>query len=435
MAEGMFGSPIGVSAFNKDWREQVKTAIDAEEALGRIAMQPSEIALREAHTRLYGAQADEKIAEAEAARRAGALAREAMQGQGAQGVPGGAQGGQPTLDQLAGHLGTVASRLAGEGYINKATDIAKVSSTLLSQASTRDAALVKAQLDGLKIFRDRAELNAQFFGHTTDDASLQQANRSFEFQTGQPSPYRDTPWTPEFVENLNQSALSTKERYDLEEKVLTREATEKYRGGRLKQHDLLNEIRERAEKRRRDREDRLAKSGGRLPAAEPKQAEIDMVKSLILRDFPFMATLGAGTSAAPLYAAMKGAAFTIVAEARALMRADPTHTLDLPRAINQAYSNAVKAGDIVVDPGNFMGFGKKFEFVGGGRSIETALPPQPDRAKRKSGRYYILPNGAVGIWRGGSDPKKVWEAASPRSGGDNREFPTIVREPVEAEVD
>lgn len=59
----MFGAPIGIAAAETDQRQVVQGALLAQKTLGEIAAQPADLALKEAHARLYGAEADLKQAQ------------------------------------------------------------------------------------------------------------------------------------------------------------------------------------------------------------------------------------------------------------------------------------------------------------------------------------------------------------------------------------
>lgn len=56
----MFGAPIGIAAAETDMRQNVLGALQAQKVLGEIGMQPAEQELKQAHARLYGAEADLK---------------------------------------------------------------------------------------------------------------------------------------------------------------------------------------------------------------------------------------------------------------------------------------------------------------------------------------------------------------------------------------
>lgn len=61
----MFGAPIGIGAAETDIRQNIQGALLAQKTLGEIEKQPAEKALAEAHAKLYGAEAELKLGQAE----------------------------------------------------------------------------------------------------------------------------------------------------------------------------------------------------------------------------------------------------------------------------------------------------------------------------------------------------------------------------------
>lgn len=373
----------------RDNLEKLRIGVAAQEALGRIAMQPDQ-------ARVLRAKANVLEQEAEAEKTAAELMRRAMGG-------GGAATGLDDMDaaserpslSMADRFDNAAEVFAGSGLVTKAQKLAETAATIRQREASAISSAASARLNQLKFVREAAEGQAQMFGGATDEASWDAANRLYEFQTGAKSPFQGVPYNPEMVEGINQRALTAKERYDLEEKALTRRSTAEYRKSRLKQFDTENDIREERARLAREREERITKQqgktgAGRLPSAEAKDKEIAQVKNLIRRDFPM-----AGDFAGEL----NNAAFTIASEARAKMRANPA--LSPSAAINQAYTEAVKFGDIEADKGTAFGLvGKKFRFAGGGRSPETAMTLPTKAAEAKVGRYYMNASGQVAKWDG-----------------------------------
>lgn len=392
----------------QDAIKEANIMAQTQERLGRIAMQPLEMDIARAKLDVLktAAEQDKKASE---------LMIQAMQ-TGAADVDYSLED-NPQARQavsMADKLDRAANLFAGSGLIKKATDTAKAAAEIRAKADEGLKDRSQAALNQLRQRTQQAEAMAQHFGGATDQASLDLANRLYEFQTGQRSPLSDVPYSPELIESLNQSALSAKERLDLEEKYLSRQNLAGYRKRRLEQFDTENDIRDKNYRLRKDTAERRAKvtgGTGRLPSAEPKEAEIKQVKNLIQRDFPFMAD-AKGTDAS----AMSDAAYTVAAEARALMRANPA--LSTSAAINQAYTSAVRNGDIQADAGSFGGYvGRKFRFAGGGRAPETALAVPSKKEDLKAGRYYVNSKGQIGRWDGkGFTPVQAQSNRSPLSG-------------------
>ena len=379
----------------RDTLEALKGGASVQEALGRIAMQPAEL-------RYKTLQGDKLQFEIDQDKQVAELMRAAFGGQAADpsAVESGTVGAEGLrLEQsalrpqtsLADKFGNAAEIFAGAGQVKRAQELAKTASTLRQQQAAAISSQTTALLNQLKITRENAENLAQFFGGAGSQEELDQANRLYQFQTGQPSPFQNVPFSEDLIDGLNQRALSAKERFDLADKAATRLNLKTYRDARLGQFETENRIREERLRLNREREERLRKQGGgRLPSADPKPDEIRQVKAMIRKDFPM---------AKDFADEMGTAAFTIAAEARAKMRANPA--LSPSAALNQAYTEAVRFGDIEADAGTAFGLiGKKFRFAGGGRSPETALTVPSKATDARPGRYYVNSRGDVAKWDG-----------------------------------
>jgi len=362
---GMWGTAVGGAAAGKEM-------LDA--ALGL-----SEIELRGAHQRYYGAGA-QKL-EAEAKEQQGMA--ELMQRQAA---------GMPTEGSvsIADRMDSLARAAMDAGLVTRSQELAKNASLVRQREASALTSGTTAALNQVKLVRDRAELTGQIFGGATDETTWAQTHRLWEFQTGQPSPYANQPYSSELVERINATALSTKERADAEASRLTREGLAGFRTARLAQHDTENRIREARLALARAREARLAKAGGGRTVSSPGTSEVDQARRLIGRDYTNLEAADLGD-----------AAYSVAAEARALRRSNPA--LDANVALQQAYNNARAAGDFQTLSRGILGFGKKQGFRGTGKSPETAMSLPKDRLDPKAyqkDRYYIGDKGVIGLWTG-----------------------------------
>ena len=373
MPEEFFGLTGGIRAYEKDQREAIKAHVSAVEALGRIAMQP-------AQQRKIEAEATKNEMALDAEKRMAALMRASTQG---------AVGGAPT--SMADQLDVLARSAAGAGLVVKATGLAKDAALIRqreSSAANSSATRAKAIIDAQ---RANADLTGQLLGGATDQDSWTRANALFMFQTGKPSPYANLPYSPEIVSSIKDSALTVKEELDLKDKELTRLNLKAFRDRRITQHDLLRGIQERRLELAREREERLAKSGGGRGVSGPVKGELDAAKRLLGRDFT-----GLGPTD------LNDAAYDIAAEARALRRANPA--LDASIAIQQAYNNARQAGDFADTAGLTIPvigkIGVKTQYRGAGKSPATAMVIPKNQGDLKTGRYYTNTQGMVGKWTG-----------------------------------
>lgn len=356
----------GARVAERDQLHEAETMAGIQNTLGQIAMRPlmmeeKSLSNQKARMELESEQ-----------RMAAILANQAMGG----GKPSGPRASMgDVLDDLA-------RQAAGAGLLTKATTLAKDAALIRSRESIQLNHQVQQNLNRLKAIRENAELDAQIFGGAKSPEDWDAANALYSFQTGRQSPYANVPYSPELIQQLNETALDAKERADLLEKKLTREATRKYRNARLEQINTQNDIRERRLKLEREREARLAKSGGgRGMVSSPTTAEQDQIARAIRKDYPNIEASD-----------LSDAAFSIAAEARSLRKQNPA--LDASQALAQAYDNARQAGDFTDISGMF---GKKTKFGRGWTASSPAILPK-DKTSLKIGKYYVNPKGLVRRW-------------------------------------
>lgn len=364
---GMFGAPIGITHAGEFAQTQAQT----QEALARAASYPAEIRLR-------NAQAEKLEQETSAEERLGRLMSQML-------VPDG-PGARST--SMADQLDTLAIMAARARLATKAQDLAKNAALIRSREATQLSAATTARLNQLKMVRENAGLQGQLFGSVTDEASWNTANALYEFQTGMPSPYRGVQFSSALVQQINDSAMTAKERADAEENTIKQQELDAYRKSRLAQIDRQNELRAAAQRTREERERRMAKAGGGSAVSSPAKSETDQAARLIRKDFSNMDA-----------ADLNDAAFNLASEARALRRQNKA--LDAGTALQQAYNAAVASGDFQTDSGYAgTGFRKKTTYSGRGKTADTPAPIPADRKQLTVDRYYVNPQGQVGKWTG-----------------------------------
>ena len=381
---GMWGTAVGGSAAAKEM-------LDA--ALGL-----SEIDLRAAHERYYGAGAKKLELEAQEQEQLGELMRKQALGQ---------AGPEARPMSLADSMDDLARTAMQAGLINRSQELAKNASLIRQREASATSSGTTAALNRIKQVRERAEMTGQIFGGATDQAAWETTHRLWEFQTGTPSPYANMPYSKELVERINSTALDTKARADLEEKRLSREALEGFRSSRLAQHDTENDIRNARLLLAKQREKRLAKAGGGRGVSSPSAGETDQAGRIITRDYPDIAA-----------ADLQDAKFAIAAEAKALRRSNPA--LDANTALQQAYNEAKAAGDFqLLSRGlPILGWGRKEGFRGTGKTPETAAAIPKNSSQLQIDRYYTNAAGLTGRWNG-----KTFEIVTSRGrplSGNNR---------------
>lgn len=374
---GMFGAPNGITAYNADARANLQTGVNALEGLGRVAMQPDQ-------ARLLKSRADAAELAVESENKMNALMQAAMAGQ---------QGEGPQKPRsLASTLDDLAVAAAGAGMSSKAQELAKTAAGLHQKEASAAASLANAAVKRLQFARDSAATDAQILGSATDPASWDYANQLYKMQTGRPSPYEGQPFDPSLIQQINDAAISAKDRASQAETALAHQQLENYRQQRLKQFDTANRIRALRAQQAAKREQRLEKQGGGSKVASPTNRELTQTRRLIVQQYPDMDP-----------ADVREAAFAIASEAQALRNAN--HALDADTAIRQALNNNASA--FLAETGmsanlpliGRVGFGERSQFKSG-KTPAAARPFPADQKNLQLNHYYVNEHGKVFRWVG-----------------------------------
>lgn len=376
----MFGGPIGTDAYDQNQREGVKT-----NALALTSL---------AHARYYNAEAAEKE---EKARQEGVMGQLMASGGGAPGGPGAAPGGAFSISDRFDFLARTA---ANSGLVTQAQTLAKTAAELRSKEASTLSAQTTARVNQIKEVKERSQLMGQLFGGATDEASWNRANALFTFQTGKESPFAGVPYSQELANSIQQQSLEMKERLDLAEKKLSREALADYRGARLSQHDASNSIAQERLKLEREREARLAKAGGKGTVGAATTEEVREVKRRM--ELANIDTKGIDA------ASLNSTAFTVASRARELQKENPA--LGRAQAIERAFIEAQENGDLATATTGQtevlgMKFGGKTQFKRKEPTEKIELPPAAKSAL-KPGIETTFQNGQVWTLEGGK-PKRV----------------------------
>lgn len=388
----MFGSPIGTNIYNTEQMNMLQTGTNAMHKLGEIAMQPGKMREQEADAALKESQLrqQQKLEAMLAARAAGQS-------------PVG-KDGKPL--SMADELGDLGSDLINAGSLKQGTELITASSLVRSREARADAQRISADHTKLKMAAETADLQSQILGNqgVVDQATWEQAQAAYYIQTGQ-APYAGVPYSKELVNGLRQQALSTKEAFDLKEKELTREAQDKRAEAIRKIRERELEVKKRNATVREEAEARKKKAGAPTkPTTPASKAESEQAQRLVKRDFEELAG-----------ADLDDASFAIANSAKQLRQRNPALSMDM--AIQQAYNDAKAAGDFQTIERDITGgqWKKKQSYLGRGKSATSPLPPPTKDTKRVEGKYYQLPNGQVGVWRG-----KGWELTGGLSAHNSR---------------
>jgi len=282
--------------------------------------QPVELAQKAASTRYTTALADRVEMETAAEKRVAAT----LSQYGGMAPQGGGTG------SISSQLLGMSSMYAQAGQPTKAAALAQQAAQAQAHEATARAAAVREAAAKVKMQGEQFKMAAELLGGVKDQESWQNANRLFEEQTGQESPFKNIPYDPKVVETLKDASMTAyqKQVLDLREKSVKATIT-----------NVASEIQSRAvrdnvalERLRvsQQREQRIAKAGGKDIGA-PGKAEVSAADKLL------------GDTG------LEGddrdqAAFSIASEARVLRRKNPALSAD--EALRQAALNARTNGSI-----------------------------------------------------------------------------------------
>lgn len=355
MAE-MFGGPVGTSAYDANARANMQTGVQATEALGRIAMQPDA-------ARLLRAQAGEKEQDVADRQAMAAL----MKGASAPGAPGGPAGSTNPF-ALSDFFNQQATAAARAGLTKQAQELAKTAANLTQSEASALSSNTTARLNQLKTIKERSSLMGQLFGEARSTADWDRANAVFEFQTGQASPYAGVQYNPGLVDTIRTQAVTVKERLEAEDRRLSRELTEAHRSKTRGISAANLTIAEERLQLDKDREERLAKAGGKGAVGAATREEINETKRLMKLDGIDIDKVDPDS--------LGSTAFAVASRAREMQQEN--RALGRAAALQRAFTEMKEAGDLdiaITGGADLPIIGQ----VGGKRKFERdparALPP------------------------------------------------------------
>lgn len=308
--------------------------------------------------------------------------------------PGGQQGaapGQPAdqAQQIENSFWDLAGLSAQAGLMGQAGKLAGTASLISMRRVQQETSRRTGALRQLQTIAADADVRSRTIGTATNQEEWDQQQQAYEMQTGKRSPFRDVQFSPEAVDQVNQSAMTAKQRADEAEKAALRANLKNYRNSRLSQFDTENEIRQRRLDLAAQREERLARAGGGKAITPPSDRELKAAKVLVKKEFPGIEN-------------QDEAAYSIASDARAIMRANPA--LDSAGALARAYQNARDSGDFTTTSSRIPFTQDKTKFGNGKSSASPKQIPlasgKIDTGKLTPKTWYLSPSGVPGMWNG-----------------------------------
>lgn len=356
--------------------------------IGQIAMQPAQGRLLNAQA----GEAEQKLANEQ--KMSAVMAQMAQGGSAAGSAPGGVGASAAPLSSMFAKLATSAFQ---SGLPEQASKYATVAGTLARQDVQNISSLATAQKAKIEADHKRWDTFERLTRGVEDQAGLDAANANYVAQTGEASPFAGMQYSPERMTTIRDLSISRKDalqeqlrRDQLAERTAKDAATADYRTARRDQFERTTRVAE-------QREERLAKNGGR-PVTAPSKAEFTPALELVQAEiFPG----GKGAEGANLEQA-KLAAADLASEAK--RRTMANRGLDYQTALHQAFEESKARGDWQdLKTETMFGLGpdsitKKYSPTGNTPERALAIPAKKDELK--AGRFYRNGNGQVAKWNG-----------------------------------
>ena len=281
MTTEMFGAPVGLIAEAGVEKDLEQTRIQQGELnlrMQQLANQTKQARdeaaakapLTAAETRLKTAEAITKETEA-------AQQQKFMAAMGSGKVNGQAQSLPDQLDKMA-------QAAMSSGMVAKAGEWADKSAMVRARMAAMAADQMTAKNRELENGKKTIDLLGQFLNGATDQASWDRGNALFAVMTGKSSPYAGKPFSPELVAQLQQQGMSAKDSAELALHKSNQQSLLNTREQGLIFAEQRMDILKKQEELRREREDRLAKTGGKV-VSFPLPRELAAAEMLIRENF------------------------------------------------------------------------------------------------------------------------------------------------------
>lgn len=372
MAEfSAWGPEQGTRLAEQDIAANQKAALDAQFMLGRIAQQPAQQRMADAHARLYESQAGEHEYKVAAMQR---LEREVRD-----------LGDLPPdpLDALNDLVG--ASVRAGNP--TEARLMLRAGGEIVQRLSTAARATAVADAENVKSVIRRNDYLRNALGAARSPEGWAELNNRYEQLFGEPSPYKAVPYSPEKASELEQQALTANQRLTLKLKEIEERGRSAGRDDRRTYQEGVLEYQRTRARAAAAREERIAKNGGGR-ALRPAAGDISAARA---------ALKGEELDSEDL----RNAAESIASRAAEIQAGNKAMGRDA--AIQKAYNEAKENGELAEGPRFDLPIvgkvGTKKRFKRKGMAADSALEMPSSKDSLIRNRHYHLPQG-IGVWNG-----------------------------------
>lgn len=287
----------------------------------------------------------------------------------------------------------LAEQAAAAGSLTKATEYRKLAGAADLQEARMLSAGARAQRDQINAAIRTNELAGSVLAEVKDEASFNAAQARFKELTGEDMVPPGTRYSPGLVDFVRNGALTRSQQLKVKHDEFMRGQAERRTRSQEAANASGNTYRRMNYELAKQREERLAKAGGKVIAA-PTKEERGQVATTIDTEIPDMPKED-----------RKQAAQDIASDAKALQRTIPG--LSWQEAVRRSIANAKKEGDIYTEQG-YLGtsIGRQSRYQGGGRNMKTPLQlpmlhdGKPNTDKLRKGRFYTNAQGLVARWTG-----------------------------------
>lgn len=362
---GMFGAPIGIAAAEDQINQNIRAGLLAQKTLGEISQQPLDAVLKQAHARLYGAEAAQKEAALKDQQTMDRLAEIAAANRRAQ-AQGRTEGTAEDLDavrnpqSLADPFVEMLRLAQDAGAPPRLTlDLAGKTSTILQREATANAQQALQQERQIKAASERAARVASMAQAALDNPQMYDQILAAAASEGFPVDRMPATFNEGTLKSLRDLGLSTKDKMELKLKETEEERKkkkDKVDAGRATASIALNEART---KLVTERYNQLKKEGG-VNAESVREARNNVARA---REATAFAKLDAKYPMAPADAKsweagkvyrLPNGSFVRAAEVNGVKGGIPVSVPDSVRSLlfNQKNLSAAGVGGAVDDEDN-----------------------------------------------------------------------------------
>lgn len=382
----MFGGGGGVSDAIKDQHAQALTALSQ----GQTAAIPSQIDLHIAQARHATASAGITEEELRQVMGMGPVWAEAMSGAG--------KGEMPSPSVVFGRASLLAFQ---KGYPMQGMSLAEKQNQFLGHETSAAHAKIQLLNEQLKQSLHEFDVGDRLLEGVHDQASQDKATEEWHKQPGlqnEPAPWEGTEYKPENIKRIRSWGLGQRDKTNEEIKRLQLELQAARDRDTSESRKTLNDIRQKMADLAGEREQRLAKGGGK--AYQASVADVKHITDMLREDHP-----GIGVENPEMRRFIDSVAY----DASTIRKQNPAISPEVAR--NQAYT--ARSKELVFEDTWYNKLG-----VGSGSgtpkflSTKTGTKGEPhtmtEERNRTQGRWYRFDDGRVMKWDPKGNAQQPW---------------------------